>query len=360
MQQGVSSKSAKQWQIPVALQMISGSILFLGMFSVTESVRWLLKKGREEEAWKSLIWVRADAGAAVEAEFEDIKEGLAQESNQKEGLRKMEIFMGESRGRVIQGSLSFLFQQATGGSALAYFGPQFFSQLVGSGPRDLLLTGLFGAVKLGACTFFVWFLASRVGRKKPLVFGALFMFVCMLPIAAICATISIPSDANELPVPPSATATIALVFMNVMAYNMSWGPLPWAYVPEIFPNRTRELGFSICVGAHWLFNFVLTFSTPYMINGTGQRGWGTFLFYAIFDLIMATWAAFFMMETHDKSLEHVNREIDRTAGPLTFKADTVETMGDERLSSAGPVGNETSQEALTKGAPASVRTQSPS
>ena len=59
-----------------------------------------------------------------------------------------------------------------------------------------------------------------------------------------------------------------------------------------------------------LFNFVFTLSTPYMIKGTGVSGWGTFLFYAIFDLIMAAWVFFFVHETKNKSLERVNAELD--------------------------------------------------
>ena len=65
-----------------------------------------------------------------------------------------------------------------------------------------------------------------------------------------------------------------------------------------------------------LFNFVFTFATPYMISGTGTRGWGTFLFYAIFDLIMATWVFLFVHETKNKSLEQVNAEFDHDEAAL--------------------------------------------
>ena len=115
MGKNIDPVDPKQWQIPVGLQMISGSCLFAGMFTVPESVRWLLKQGRREDAWKSLTWVRASEDEAVYAEFSEMQAGLEAEHELKSGIRKTEILFGENRSRVIQGSLAFFFQQATGG-----------------------------------------------------------------------------------------------------------------------------------------------------------------------------------------------------------------------------------------------------
>lgn len=88
-----------------------------------------------------------------------------------------------------------------------------------------MLTAIFGAVKLAACSLFILFVAAWVGRKKPLIFGALFMFGCMLPIAVILRTVPFPVNADGTvigPVPSAGIATVALVMLNVMAYNFSW------------------------------------------------------------------------------------------------------------------------------------------
>lgn len=92
------------------------------------------------------------------------------------------------------------------------------------------------------------------------------------------------------------------------------------------------MGVAVCLTVHWLFNFVFTFSTPYMIAGTGVKGWGTFLFYSIFDIIMATWVAFFVPETKNKSLERVNAEIDHNESRLDSKRIAVEQDRVETLS----------------------------
>lgn len=67
--------SARQWQLPIGLQLVPGALMGIGMVSVCESVRWLLAKGREEEAWASLVWIRAGEGEDVRCEFEDILRG---------------------------------------------------------------------------------------------------------------------------------------------------------------------------------------------------------------------------------------------------------------------------------------------
>jgi sugar porter (SP) family MFS transporter len=311
MNKHIDLNTSAAWQIPISLQMVSGAILVAGMFTVPESVRWLVKQGREEEGWASLTWVRASDDAAVRAEFAEIKRAIDEDRATKAGLQWSELATKENRGRVVSGCLAFMFQQATGASALAYFSPKFFGIIAGENvDRSLLLTALFGAVKLIACSFFVLVVASRVGRRGPLVVGGVVLFCCLFPVSMIQKFVVVPENAGDEPVPPTGIAMVFLIFLNVMVYNLSWGPVPWVYVPEIFPNRVRERGVGICLTFHWLFNFVFTFSTPYMIDGTGQNGWGTFLFYALFDLIMATWAFFFMIETHGKSLEKVQREID--------------------------------------------------
>ena len=73
------------------------------------------------------------------------------------------------------------------------------------------------------------------------------MFACMLPIAVILRTIPFDKSIANGPVPSSGVAAVALVMMNVMAYNLSWGPLPWAFVPEVsksagpLTSKTTEL-----------------------------------------------------------------------------------------------------------------------
>jgi MFS family permease len=65
VEQTISDTSSSQWRIPVGLQLVPASVLAIGLFTQPESVRWLAKKGRFDEAWKSLTWMRADDGQSL-------------------------------------------------------------------------------------------------------------------------------------------------------------------------------------------------------------------------------------------------------------------------------------------------------
>lgn len=123
-------------------------------------------------------------------------------------------------------------QQASGATSFALFGPQVFSLLVGPGQRNLLLTAIFGAVKVVACATFVWFLADRLARRTVLIGGALLMAACQVTTAAVVKAKPPQGDVDDPVVTSSGIATVALIYLFVIIYNFSWGPLPWPYVSE--------------------------------------------------------------------------------------------------------------------------------
>ncbi|KAJ5705903.1 hypothetical protein N7536_001592 [Penicillium majusculum] len=301
---------ARQWQVPVGLQLVPGVLMGVGMLGVKESVRWLLAVGRGVEAWESLVWVRGGEGVGVRMEFEDMKRGLEEEREVTDGFRVWELVeRGNLKRMGIAGGL-FLAQQSTGSTALAYFGPQFFELLVGAGDKTLLLTGIFGAIKVVACLVFVVFLSDRFGRRPLLGGGAAFMAVCMIATGVVVKTCPQPGDGT---VTSSGIATVALIYLDIIAYNFSWGPLPWPCASEIFPTRIREPGVAFGVGSQWLFNFVWSFSTPYIQQ---SLGWGTFLLFGLLDVVIVGFTYFCLKETAGKSLEEINGLFDRV-GPDT-------------------------------------------
>ncbi|KAK1074364.1 hypothetical protein LTR33_009788, partial [Friedmanniomyces endolithicus] len=194
------------------------------------------------------------------------------------------------------------------------------------GNSDLLLTAIFGAIKVAACSLFVLFVADTVGRRKILTCGALFMAACQISTAAVLRSHPAPASAQ---VTPSGIATIALIYLFVIAYNFSWGPLPWPYVSELFPTRIREPGIAVGVASQWLFNFVFSLTTPYMIT---NMGWGTFLLWGIFDICIAAFAWFVLTETQGKSLE----EITNVSSSPSGKAFLEEEYEHERRSGKTP------------------------
>lgn len=212
---------------------------------------------------------------------------------------KTELLERQNFTRIFTSVAVFTAQQATGATAFAYFAPQYFKLLVGPGDKDLLLTGIFGAIKVVACSIFVFFLSERINRRTVLIWGAAFMSVCQIICAIVVKEKVPPGDGT---VTHSGIATVALIYLFVIAYNLSWGPLPWPYVAEIFPTRIREVGIAAGVSSQWLFNFTFSIATPYMIQ---NLGWGTFLLWGIFDAVIAVCTFLFLQETRGLSLEEI-------------------------------------------------------
>lgn len=98
-------------------------------------------------------------------------------------------------------------------------------------------------------------------------------------------------------------AMAAMIYLYVIGYSASWGPVPWVYLSEIFPTRLRSYGVGMGAATQWLFNFVITKITPAAVNSIG---WRTFLMFGIFCLAMSVFATFFIKETKGKTLEEID------------------------------------------------------
>lgn len=103
----------------------------------------------------------------------------------------------------------------------------------------------------------------------------------------------------------SVTSYPAAVFIFVFAvgFCFSWAGVPWIICAEIYPLRVRGLGVSICVATHWLFNFVIARSVPYMISNIG---FGTYFVFAACTTFSIPFVWFMVPETKGMKLEEVD------------------------------------------------------
>ncbi|KAL4891268.1 general substrate transporter [Aspergillus ambiguus] len=336
-----------QWQIPLALQLVPGALMGLGMLTLDESVRWLLAHdddgdvGATATAWSSLVWIRASDGPAVADEFAQMKRAIDDDRHATAGFHPRELLDAPNARRLLLSVGLFLAQQSTGATAMAYFGPQFFALLVGDNQSlTLLLTGVFGALKVVSCLAFIVWVAERFGRRPLLIGGAFAMAICMIATAVVLKTnpnspVAAADTAAAPPVSVPDMVTIGLIYLAIVIYNLSWGPLPWPCAAELFSTRIREPGVAVGVAAQWLSNFIWSFSTPYIIAGIG---WASFLLFGLLDVAISAFAAVCLPETAGKSLEEIDalfeaaaashtpdEEEDATA-PLTGKT----SLSDER------------------------------
>ncbi|KAL6850584.1 hypothetical protein ACO1O0_007708 [Amphichorda felina] len=299
--------STRQWQIPVGLQLVPGGILGLGMLLTRESVRWLAKQGRVEEAMESLVWVRGgEETDEVRREFSEILLGIEEEARDKSGVTWRElVLVPTNRHRIALIIALQIGVQLTGNTSMAYYAPQIFS-LVGAGQDKLLITGFFGVVKVVSCLFFLLFLVERIGRRGSLLAGASLMGMYMLIVAIL--TVKFPPD-PDAGLTPSSVAALTMIYLEAMSYNISFGPL---YTGEIFPTRIREAGVAIGTATQWLFNFVFSQVTPHAVK---NLGWKTFVMFAVFNWALVVFVWFFIKETKGKSLEEMEELFGGNALP---------------------------------------------
>jgi len=104
----------------------------------------------------------------------------------------------------------------------------------------MFATGIYGTVKVVATALFLFLGIDRFGRKKSLIAGGFWMAAMMFIIGAVLATH--PPDPDASGVSQASTAMVAMIYLFVIGYSASWGPVPWVLVSEIFPTRLRAYG----------------------------------------------------------------------------------------------------------------------
>ena len=194
------------------------------MVFVPESARWLAQRDRHEEAWRALTWIRAHDGPEVRGEMDEIRSAVEAERLATHGSLMTELRQKVTILRVLLSFAVMMCQVCTGANAMAYFSPQFFTLVVGEGTENLLISGVFGAIKIVSCGIFIVFLSERIGRRVAFCGGAALMSASLLCIAVILKLRPPPGDGE---VTTTGIVLVALIYLVIIVYNMSWGPLGW-------------------------------------------------------------------------------------------------------------------------------------
>jgi len=295
--------STSQWRIPVGIQLIPGGILFIGLLFLKESPRWLAKQGRYEEATASLAYMRRDDinDPEILKEIADIRVSIEEELTLTEGVTWKECLVPGNRNRFAIAFTIFLCQQFSGTNSIGYYAPQIFQTIgVSKTNASLFATGVYGTVKVCATGLFLVIGIDKIGRRNSLLGGALWMMVMMFILGAVLHTHP-PTNVNV--VSPASIAMVVMIYLYVIGYSASWGPIPWVYVSEIFPTRLRSYGVGLAAATQWLFNFAITYMTPSAIN---HIGWRIFLMFGIFCLANFVFVFFCIKETKGRTLEDMD------------------------------------------------------
>ena len=285
------------WNLNIGWRWMFGSeiipsILFLVfIFLIPESPRWLLQKGKSEQAVAVLEKINAPEDVAqVQSEIQNSleQEDKGQWNHLVNPIYKKALFVGIG--------LSIL-QQLTGINAILYYAPEIFKSLGSSTDASLLETSILGVVNL-IFTLLAIKWVDKMGRKPLLYIGSAGMTISL---AAVGIFIYNEAVGNYV---------LPFLILFMASFSISWGPIVWVLLSEIFPNKIRSLALAISVFIQWVANFVVTQVFPSLIENQWLKDNfnGAFPFY-LFSLI-CLFSLFFVWkkvpETKNKSLEQMD------------------------------------------------------
>lgn len=209
-------------------------------------------------------------------EYAEIQAAIREERAARAGLGLKEAFFGKGNFiRFVIAILIFLLQQWCGQNSVNYYAPQIFQAIGYTGTSNsLLASGIYGIVKVVATAIFVFFFVESLGRRRSLFISACGMGTLFFIIGALLKTRPPPLPplpGQTIVPPPASKAMAAMLYIYVCFYSMGWGPLPWVYVSDIFPTRTRHFGLATASASQWLFNFVVSKWTPAMKSALGYK-----------------------------------------------------------------------------------------
>ncbi|MFD7919232.1 sugar porter family MFS transporter [Streptomyces sp. NPDC059740] len=282
----LSGSGAWRWMLGLAV--VPAVLLFLGMWFQPETPRWLATHDRAAEARQVLE--RLHGPAEAERELAEIERAARQPSA---GAR--ELLSDRRVRRMLWVALAMaVVQQVIGSNTIVFYAPTIL-KAAGFGDSAALLNSVGLGVLSIVVTFVTGRVVDRVGRKPLLLTGLVMMVVSMATLGAVFQFGLLDETVGQV------TAVVCLALFKA-AYSLSWAPLLWVMLPELFPLRTRGAGVSAGSGANWAANFLVSLLFPVLLAaGTGT----VFALFAAIGVLAFAFTVVFVRETTGRSLEEL-------------------------------------------------------
>ena len=290
------------WRWMYLMQAIPAAIFLVALFFIPESPRYLVSKNRDEEAGvvltslfgadvakAKLVEIRASFSVDHRPQLSDV---LARDGRGFLGIRAI----------VWVGIMLAVFQQLVGINVIFYYGATLW-QLAGFTENDSLLINIgSGAVSIAAC-FVTIALVDKIGRKPLLLIGSAGMAVTLFVMVYAFSQGSL-DPAGKL-VLSANLGKVAVVAANlyVIFFNVSWGPIMWVMLGEMFPNQIRGSALAVAGFFQWFANYLIAQSFPVMASRLGLAT--SYTFYAVSAVISFFLVQKFVRETKGKELEQM-------------------------------------------------------
>jgi hypothetical protein len=310
-----------RWLAPTSLHIMFAGIIFVLSFFQYESPRYLIKKGKHEKATQVMSRLRhlpADHPYVVR-EISAIAMSHEQELETTKGAGPIgvikEMFLVPSNlYRLYLTSCVQLLSQWSGAGSITIYAPDFFKILGVTGSNEsLLVTAVFGIVKLVSAVACALFLVDVIGRKRALLIGICLQAISMTYVAGFLTAIpqlgskGYELDQNEA---GAARGAIAMIYISGAGWALGWNSMQYLLTAEMFPLRIRALATSWAMTLHFVNQYGNARAVPNMLLAPGQGGIGnsgTFWTFAAITIFGGIWVWFSVPETAGRSLESMNR-----------------------------------------------------
>ncbi len=286
------------WRWMFWLQAIPAAIYFLALLVIPESPRYLVARGQDERAHAVLTKLFGSAEAT--RKVADIRASLAADHHRPQLSDLFDKASGRIRPIVWTGIGLAVFQQLVGINVVFYYGATLWEAVGFSEDYALQTNILSGVLSIGACLATIA-MVDRIGRKPLLLIGSAGMAVTLATVAYAFSTAVTGADgAVSL---PGNNGIIALVAANlyVIFFNMSWGPIMWVMLGEMFPNQIRGSGLAVAGFAQWIANALVSVSFPSLVVWPGLAT--AYVGYALFAAISFFFVRAMVNETKGRELE---------------------------------------------------------
>ncbi|KJW12561.1 sugar porter family MFS transporter [Levilactobacillus spicheri] len=284
----------RDWRWMLGSALIPAAALLIGGLLLPESPRFLVEKGKVDDARNVLKYLRQDSDVDPEKELNDIQSIAHQ---QKGGLK--ELFT-VARPAVIVAVGIMLLQQLVGINSVIYFLPQVFIKGFGFAESSAIWI----SVGIGIVNFLVTIIAYSVmdkfDRKKLLIFGSIVMAVSLGILAVMNFTMSVQQ---------TAIPTMILIAIYIFGFAISWGPIAWVMIGEIFPLSVRGVGSSIGSAANWIGNFIVSQFFLVLLDAFHNNVGGPFAIFGVFSVLSIFFVHYLVPETRGKSLEQIELDL---------------------------------------------------
>lgn len=275
---------------------------------IPESPRYLLARGRVAEARRVLSGLVGNVG--LDEKIVRISDSLQRET--KPSWRDLKRPTGGLYPIVWIGLGLSVFQQFVGINVIFYYSNVLWEAVGFSESSSFTITVITAVINI-LTTLIAIANIDRFGRKPLLLIGSIGMAVTLATMAVIFGTA--PVGADGTPVLTGAAGPIALVAANlfVVAFGMSWGPVVWVLLGELFPNRIRAAALGLAAGGQWVANGLITVSFPALKDLSLGLAYG---FYATCALLSVFFVATWVKETKGKELEDMQLDSARPDAEL--------------------------------------------